>query len=454
MKRFLSIVIAAVMLLAILPSMPVNAAAALKVGDYVQFGSYNGDPILWRVINIDESGPLLLSDRILSMKAFDAAGSYHIDSDRKLWGSNYWKDSNIRQWLNSSEVKIKWVQNAPTKKNLKDGYNAYAEEKGFLADGNFTVEERKSIKAVKRHVFLPEIDRKKAEDGSEYYLYDGHMEDILQNYDKAYYHTVTDRVFFLNTRELKEYLYDRGWEYRAYPTEKVVLNSNFKDFTLSTFQFWWNWLDTPDTKTSHSVRYVNSVGYVVDVTAVNGNGGVRPALYLDLQSVSFEFGSGSESDPYVVARGVVEDQQKSDPANSDSPIRVLINGKLSVSDVAPLIVNGRVLVPFRAIFEALGAMVEWNGEDLIAMGGKGKTYVCLSPDNPSAVILTIKPDFHEEVTFESLDRAVESNSFITLDVPPTSKNGRIMVPARFIAESLGAQVEWDGKNRTVRITIP
>lgn len=38
------------------------------------------------------------------------------------------------------------------------------------------------------------------------------------------------------------------------------------------------------------------------------------------------------------------------------------------------------------------------------------------------------------------------------DVPPVIIDGRVMVPARFIAEPLGATVEWDGDNRTVIIT--
>ena len=40
---------------------------------------------------------------------------------------------------------------------------------------------------------------------------------------------------------------------------------------------------------------------------------------------------------------------------------------------------------------------------------------------------------------------------IQCDVPPQNINGRILVPARFIAEPLGAKVEWDGLNRAVII---
>ena len=452
--KLLFLVVIATMLLSLMPAMTANAVVALNTGDYIQFGKYNGNPILWRVVNVDGNGSLLLSERILCLKAFDSAGSYHKDSSRKLWGSNYWKDSNIRQWLNSSESKISWLQNAPSKKNLNNGYNAYAEEKGFLADGNFTIEERKAIKPVTRHVLLSDVDKKKAEGGTESFICEGHIEDIVQNYDSAYYHNVTDKVFFLNIKELKEYLHNRGWEYRACPTEKVVENSIYKDWSLSSFQFWWYWLDTPFVELSNAQRYVNSLGYMLDAPAVSGNGGVRPALYLDLQYVSFKSGSGSESDPYIVAGGLGAVQQNQASDNSDTAIKIQINGKSLITEAAPITVSGRVLVPFRAIFEALGAIVEWNQENLTAMGGKGRTYVCISPDNADAVIMTVKSGFNEKVTFQNLDQAIENNNFITLDVPPTAKNGRIMVPVRFIAESLGAKVVWDGKTRTVMITAP
>ncbi|MBR5528260.1 MAG: copper amine oxidase N-terminal domain-containing protein, partial [Clostridia bacterium] len=41
---------------------------------------------------------------------------------------------------------------------------------------------------------------------------------------------------------------------------------------------------------------------------------------------------------------------------------IVKNGEKSELDVPAQIVEGRTLVPLRAIFEALGASVEWNGE--------------------------------------------------------------------------------------------
>lgn len=104
----------------------------LEVGDYIRFGRYNGQPIDWVVIHINDSGqPLLLSSRILTLKPFDASESgtynqnagvtfdnkmprdqvysyYSIEELRAMKGSNAWANSNIREWLNSDQKKVNY----------------------------------------------------------------------------------------------------------------------------------------------------------------------------------------------------------------------------------------------------------------------------------------------------------------------------------------------------------
>ena len=92
----------------------------------------------------DEHGTLLLSDKILCFKAFDAAGKHDYDDifqNVEKHGSNFWEDSNIRAWLNSTAPAgaVEWPCGVPPMaENVKDGENPYADEKGFLADGKFT----------------------------------------------------------------------------------------------------------------------------------------------------------------------------------------------------------------------------------------------------------------------------------------------------------------------------
>lgn len=194
-------------------------------------------------------------------------------------------------------------------------------------------------------------------------------------------------------------------------------------------------------------------------------GGVTPALNLKSTLIT-SVGNGTLESPYTFPYTAtptpnsmpikVNDLEPENPKDSvvsgDAAIKIMINGKELLSDTAPFTQSGRVLVPLRAIFEALGATVTWNAESQTAMGCKELTCIILQPDNKNALILVIKSDFIEEITFENLEQATESFKTVTLDVLPAFKNSRLMVPARFIAESLGAKVDWDDKTCTVIIT--
>lgn len=100
------------------------------------------------------------------------------------------------------------------------------------------------------------------------------------------------------------------------------------------------------------------------------------------------------------------------------------------TDTPPTIVSGRTMVPLRAIFEAIGAKVEWNSETRTATGTKKDTIVVIQIDNKIAL-----------VNGESKE----------LDVPAQLINDRTMVPARFISESMGCTVTWDPNTQTAAV---
>ena len=97
------------------------------------------------------------------------------------------------------------------------------------------------------------------------------------------------------------------------------------------------------------------------------------------------------------------------------------------------IVEGRTLVPLRAIFEALGASVEWDNVTRTVTSEKGA----------DKISLTVGAD-----TFYKNDEPID------LDVPAQIINDRTMVPARAIAEAYGVEVAWDAATRTVILTSP
>lgn len=270
------------------------------IGQYVQFGTYDDEPILWRIINIDEEGnPLLLSEKILSIKSFDAMGDYHTENGRKNFGSNAWESSNIRQWLNSSDERINWIQNPPTANNLSYS-NAYDQEKGFLADGNFTQKERSFIKPVKHKVILANIDSNQRDGGDQLFKEDNYIDNAIQNYDKSYYKYVTDDVFLLSVKEIKEYVHDRGWEIKKRLTSRIVENTEGMGVTFNELNPYPYWLRTPAAIYTNSVRVVHDYNHFILSGFASLSSGVAPALYLNFSKATFGYGSGTIEDPYTI----------------------------------------------------------------------------------------------------------------------------------------------------------
>lgn len=97
---------------------------------------------------------------------------------------------------------------------------------------------------------------------------------------------------------------------------------------------------------------------------------------------------------------------------------------------APVIQNDRTLVPVRAIFEALGATVDWNAETKTVTSSLDNNTVVMVIDNKMITV---------------------NGTFKTLDVAPQLISGNTMVPTRAVAESFNCSVEWDAANRSVII---
>lgn len=112
-------------------------------------------------------------------------------------------------------------------------------------------------------------------------------------------------------------------------------------------------------------------------------------------------------------------------------ISVRIDGAYQAYEQPPVLQNNRTLLPLRGIFEALGADVTWHAATSSVTAVRGTQTV--------------------ELTLGSTTATVNGQP-IQLDVAPQLINSRTMVPARFVSESLGAQVGWEADTRTVVIT--
>lgn len=138
--------------------------------------------------------------------------------------------------------------------------------------------------------------------------------------------------------------------------------------------------------------------------------------------------SGYWDDREAFYRSTALDMTLQDDSYAVPALSVQLSGKtLTFPDVQPFFENGRTMVPFRAVAEALGAEVGFDGGTVSAsLGGK----VCR---------FAIGGD-----TLTVSDRATgKVLKTVPLDVSPIEKDGRTCVPVRFLAESLGLTVEWD-----------
>ena len=118
-------------------------------------------------------------------------------------------------------------------------------------------------------------------------------------------------------------------------------------------------------------------------------------------------------------------------AQNASSVTVTVNGQSIQFDQPPVERAGRVYVPLRGVFEHLGASVVYENGQINAT--RGSTTIQLNIGSTTAIV---------------------NGQQTALDSPPFLVGARTLVPLRFIAQSLGAIVNYDNSNQTVSITEP
>lgn len=116
----------------------------------------------------------------------------------------------------------------------------------------------------------------------------------------------------------------------------------------------------------------------------------------------------------------------------DNPL-MQINGEnvnIDENGTSSIITDGRTLVPIRAVAEALGGSVEW--------------------DNDTRTVSITKDSKVTKLVIDEVNAIVDESN-VALDTAPVIMNGRTMLPLRFVAESLGADVEWNSEKREITI---
>ena len=160
------------------------------------------------------------------------------------------------------------------------------------------------------------------------------------------------------------------------------------------------------------IKVTDESGNEIKVTD-KGNGKytfTMPATDADIKADFKETTSDSETEPIVITMQI---------GNTD----VSVNEKTIKNDVAPVIRNSRTLVPIRIVTEPLGGKVDWNNAT-------------------------------KEVTLNIDGKEIKMTIGVILEkygVAPTIINDRTYVPIRFVADELGADVQWNEETKTVTI---
>ena len=316
-KKITAIFLALCMAISVLP-MTIQAASKpdIKVGDYVKMGAYNNASILWRCVSIDNNGPLMLADKIVDTLAYDAKTNDNSNSKshsrsykRDDYGSNYWKDSNMRSWLNSTAEagKVDWLCGNPPKDGYVSGVGAYNEKAGFL--NAFSKSEIAAMKTVTQRSLVSHPEYNKGivnGDANSDLLYYTDISYAAINYDSAYFETTTEKVFLLDVKQANAVWKNLNGYYVAYNNDGMA---------------WPYWLRTPVTDCNHDMRYISSSGQVGRYAPWYSDLGVRPAFYLDSEYFVTTSGSGSQSSPYIgsAPNKQEDDYTISEPAEDANP---------------------------------------------------------------------------------------------------------------------------------------
>ncbi len=111
-----------------------------------------------------------------------------------------------------------------------------------------------------------------------------------------------------------------------------------------------------------------------------------------------------------------------------------INGIEYQMDAYPVIRQNRAFLPIRFVVDPIGAFLSWEGHERKVIIGIENKKIELWIDKPMAKV-------------NGIDTPIDTDP----EVMPFILQGRTMLPIRFVAENLGAQVNWDTETKEIEI---
>ena len=264
-------------------------------------------------------------------------------------------------------------------------------------------------------------------------IFNNHRAGEVERFDISNYPYAAD--IFREARDsgayITEYGVDADFVYQPFNDGETTtaVNGNIPLYTLAHFP---------------SYEYA-TVNYYIDDQWVHSSDKIPYTYNLDLrelsdgahtitikaydQSKTYNFYKTGVTIDFDAESSAVIDNASASPTWEE--ISVFLNGKPISFDQPPVIVDGRTLVPLRAIFEAFGAAVEWDASTRTVTSVKNGTVIEMTVGNNVFYV---------------------DGTEIELDVPAQIINNRTLVPVRAIGEALSCGVEWEAATRTVIIT--
>jgi len=171
---------------------------------------------------------------------------------------------------------------------------------------------------------------------------------------------------------------------------------------------------------------------------------IKATVYSEERYINDEIEQNSFTDEYWL---------KSDTAKPrkivENGYSVKLNGKKLEFDQPPVMVNDRVLVPMRAIFEAFNSTVFYRHTTDVDTEG---AFTQIFTMNGNGMLDMYKSESYGDTWYIGYTkRDSDERKPIPCDVQPIIVSGRTLVPIRVISETLGAEVKWDGEAKTVLI---
>ena len=120
--------------------------------------------------------------------------------------------------------------------------------------------------------------------------------------------------------------------------------------------------------------------------------------------------------------------------------KLKVNGKYVKTPLEPIIMNDRALVPVREVFEAMGAEVGYSGASREITVSSADIYILLK--------------IGSDKVFVNGSRVTIPDGVVPMLIAKQGESAKTMVPVRFVSESLGMNVFFDGPNGEIKINNP